>query len=64
MSNLGNSDDHTIPHIIPKAISHVKAWQGKPQTNIWSLLVQIWQQEEFDLEVPRDVMNTVAGECT
>ena len=44
-----------------QAIPHVTSWRGKSQSNAWSLLVQLWRQEEADLEVPRDVMNTVAG---
>ena len=64
-------EEHTVsnpPHqvyfIITRklqAIPHVSAWRGKSQPNAWSLLVQLWRQEEADLEVPRDVMNTVAG---
>ena len=48
-------------HVNWQAIPHVSAWRGKSQPNAWSLLVQLWRQEEADLEVPRDVMNTVAG---
>lgn len=45
----------------PKTIQHIVQWQGKKCTNPWSLIAKLWREEEEDMQVPREYMNTLAG---
>ena len=48
-----------------QTIQHIAQWQGKKCTNLWSLIAKIWREEEEDMQVPREHMNTLAGDdCT
>ena len=44
-----------------QTIQHIIQWQGKKCTNPWSLIAKLWREEEEDMQVPREYMNTLAG---
>ncbi|XP_065920995.1 cilia- and flagella-associated protein 69-like [Dysidea avara] len=44
----------------PKTIQHVTQWQGKKCGNPWCLIAKLWREEEEDMQVPREYMNTLA----
>ena len=44
-----------------QAIPHVAAWRTSDKCSVWSLLARLWRNEEQEMEVPRGVMNTLAG---
>ena len=37
------------------------AWKGSDYSSSWSLLAQLWREEEKDMEVPRGEKSTLAG---
>ena len=46
----------------PQAVAHVTAWQSKTDSiNCWSLLANIWRQEEMDMGLPREDKGTLVG---
>jgi len=45
-----------------QTIQHVIQWQGKKCTNPWSLIAKLWREEEEEMQVPREYMNTLAGD--
>ena len=42
-------------------MQHVTQWQGKKCGNPWYLIAKLWREEEEDMQVPREYMNTLAG---
>ena len=44
-----------------QAIPHVAAWREQDKGSVWSLLAQLWRNEEEEMEVPRGFMSTLAG---
>lgn len=44
-----------------QAIPHVAAWRMSNKCSVWSLLARLWRNEEQEMEVPRGVMDTLAG---
>lgn len=51
----------TCSCVNPQAIPHVAAWRAHDKISVWSLLTQLWRNEEEEMEVPRGYMNTLAG---
>ena len=45
----------------PKTLTHVLAWRGPGGLCSGGLLLELWRQEEEELEVSRDLHGRIAG---